>query len=69
MAKSDYIHMRCDPELKAEIRREAKRRHIDSSALVSLVMAEWLERNRRKSVDDLSEAAIDSVEPNADATK
>lgn len=51
MAKSDYLHMRIDPELKKEIRDEAKRRHIDASALVSLVMTEWLERNRAKRTD------------------
>lgn len=51
MPKSDYLHMRIDPDLKSEIKAEAARRHIDTSALVSLVMTEWLERNRRGSVD------------------
>lgn len=59
MAKSSYLHMRIDPELKQEIKDEAKRRHIDSSALVSLVVTEWLERNRRKSVGALgAEASV-----------
>jgi antitoxin component of RelBE/YafQ-DinJ toxin-antitoxin module len=63
MAKSDYLHMRIDPELKAEIRNEAKRRHIDASALVSLVMTEWLEKNRKKSVDA---SVIDAPAANSD---
>jgi hypothetical protein len=55
--KSDYIHMRCHPTLKSAIRKEAERRHIDTSSMISLVLAEWLERNRSKRVD-LSNAAV-----------
>lgn len=58
MAKSDTLHMRIDPELKTSLRREARRRSIDVSALVSLVMSEWLARNGRKRVD-LSEVDVD----------
>lgn len=60
MPKSDYLHMRIDPELKAEIRSEARRRHIDASALVALVMTEWLERNRKAPV---TASTIDADEP------
>lgn len=57
MAKSEYLHMRIDEDLKAAIRREARRRHIDASALVSLVLGEWIARNGKKPVE------LSSVDP------
>lgn len=57
MGKSDQLHMRIAPDLKAEIVAEADRRHIDVSALVSLVLTSWLSRNREKP-DDLAEIDV-----------
>lgn len=51
MPKSEYMHMRVDPALKAMIREEAKKRHVDSSALVSLILSEWLARNAKQRID------------------
>lgn len=51
MAKSDYLHMRVDPELKAKLQAAARRRHIDTSALVSLVLAEFVSRDEREAVE------------------
>jgi hypothetical protein len=67
MAKSDYLHMRVDPELKQALIAEAKRRFIDTSALVSLILASWLESNARKRIDPLARSS--STDPAVDASE
>lgn len=45
--KSAYLHMRVHPSLRDRIQAEARARLIDTSALVSLVLGEWLDANAR----------------------
>lgn len=45
--KSAYLHMRVHPSLRDRLHAEARARLIDTSALVSLVLGEWLEKNAR----------------------
>jgi antitoxin component of RelBE/YafQ-DinJ toxin-antitoxin module len=67
MAKSDTLHMRIDPELKQKLREEARRRHVDTSALVSIVMTQWLAKHGGKPIasTDVTDIDID-VRPTPD---
>lgn len=42
--KAAHLHMRLEQDLKDRISREARRMNIDVSALVSLVLSDWLEK-------------------------
>lgn len=44
--KSANVHMRMTPALKENLLAESKRMNIDLSALISMVMSEWLEGRR-----------------------
>lgn len=44
--KSEHLHMRVAPELKERLTNEAKRMHVDVSALVSMVLSDWLEKRQ-----------------------
>ncbi len=76
MAKSAYLHMRVTPELKDAVHAAAKARFIDVSALVSLVLADWLERTAKARVElsegrateeEIPPAAVDVRPPVHDA--
>lgn len=44
--KSAHVHMRMTPALKESLEQQAKRMHIDLSALISMVLSEWLETRK-----------------------
>lgn len=44
--KSSRLSQRIDPGLKAQIADEAERRHLDETAIVTIALTEYFERQR-----------------------
>lgn len=54
MPKSDHIHMRIAPELKARLVAAAQRRYLDTSTIATMAILSWLDANEPVATSDVS---------------
>jgi len=47
MSKTEYLMVKIEPELKAEVIQEAKKQHMSMSDFVRRVIRQWIENKKQ----------------------